>query len=440
MKKIFFLVFLVLLQSCSFDNRLGVWQNINENVTKKENLKGLKSLSLSDKQFDEIIPFNSEYKFFLTKPVIASGWGDIYYNQSNNFENFNYKALNLLKYKSKKVSRNVTSPNILLENDKIIFSDLKGDIIIFSINQNKIFEKFNFYKKEYKKLNKILNLIVETNIIYVSDNFGYLYAYDYINKEVIWAKNYKIPFRSNLKILGERLIAANQNNSLFFFNKRTGDIIKSLPTEETVIKNNFINNLSLNDEYTIFLNTYGSLYGIDNQTMNINWFVNLNQSLDINPSNLFSGNQVVINNKKIFVNTNNFFYILDIQTGTIILRKNFSTNLKPIVINNHLFALTKNDLLVSLDLKSGDYIFSYDLNQKIADYLNTKKKKAQFRNIMFINNKLFIFLKNSYILKIQTNGEIEKILKLPSKVNTNPIVANSSIFFLGSKNKLNIID
>ena len=46
MKKIFFLVFLVLLQSCSFDNRLGVWQNINENVTKKENLKGLKSLSL----------------------------------------------------------------------------------------------------------------------------------------------------------------------------------------------------------------------------------------------------------------------------------------------------------------------------------------------------------------------------------------------------------
>lgn len=440
MKKIFFLVFLVLLQSCSFDNRLGVWQNINENVTKKENLKGLKSLSLSDKQFDEIIPFNSEYKFFLTKPVIASGWGDIYYNQSNNFENFNYKALNLLKYKSKKVSRNVTSPNILLENDKIIFSDLKGDIIIFSINQNKIFEKFNFYKKEYKKLNKILNLIVETNIIYVSDNFGYLYAYDYINKEVIWAKNYKIPFRSNLKILGERLIAANQNNSLFFFNKRTGDIIKSLPTEETVIKNNFINNLSLNNEYTIFLNTYGSLYGIDNQTMNINWFVNLNQSLDINPSNLFSGNQVVINNKKIFVNTNNFFYILDIQTGTIILRKNFSTNLKPIVINNHLFALTKNDLLVSLDLKSGDYIFSYDLNQKIADYLNTKKKKAQFRNIMFINNKLFIFLKNSYILKIQTNGEIEKILKLPSKVNTNPIVANSSIFFLGSKNKLNIID
>ena len=47
---------------------------------------------------------------------------------------------------------------------------------------------------------------------------------------------------------------------------------------------------------------------------------------------------------------------------------------------------------------------------------------------------------NSYVLKIKTNGEIEKIFKLPSKLKTNPIVANSSIFFLGSKNKLYVID
>ena len=109
MKKIFFLVFLILFQSCSFDNRLGIWQNINEAVTEKQDLKGLKSLSLSDKQFDEIIPFNSKYKFNLTKPVIPSSWKDIYYNQSNNFENLNYRELNQIKYKSKKISRNIPS-------------------------------------------------------------------------------------------------------------------------------------------------------------------------------------------------------------------------------------------------------------------------------------------------------------------------------------------
>ena len=146
--------------------------------------------------------------------------------------------------------------------------------------------------------------------------------------------------------------------------------------------------------------------------MNINWFLNLNQSLDINPSNLFRGNHVVINKKKIFVSTNNFFYVLDLQTGAIIFRKNFTTDFKPIVINNHLFFITKNNFLISLDLKSGDYVFSYNLNQKIADYLKSKKKRAQYKNIMFINNKLFIFLKNSYVIKIKTNGEIEDIIKI----------------------------
>ena len=70
-------------------------------------------------------------------------------------------------------------------------------------------------KKE--KFKKYLNLYVENNIVYVSDNIGYLYAYDFYKNKIIWAKNYKIPFRGNLKIFENKLIATNQNNSLFFY-------------------------------------------------------------------------------------------------------------------------------------------------------------------------------------------------------------------------------
>ena len=74
--------------------------------------------------------------------------------------------------------------------------------------------KYNFYKKKYKKFKKNLNFIVNNNIIYIADNIGYLYAYNYKFNNVIWAKNYKIPFRSNLKILKGKLIASNQNNKM----------------------------------------------------------------------------------------------------------------------------------------------------------------------------------------------------------------------------------
>ena len=52
--------------------------------------------------------------------------------------------------------------------------------------------KFNFYKNKFKKIKKFLNLIVEDSIVYVSDNMGFLYAYDLIKGSIIWAKNYKI--------------------------------------------------------------------------------------------------------------------------------------------------------------------------------------------------------------------------------------------------------
>ena len=62
--------------------------------------------------------------------------------------------------------------------------------------------------------------------------------------------------------------------------------------------------------------------------LRIRWFINLNKSLDINPSNLFVSNQLVIYNNKIFVPTQNNLYILDIITGsTIFKHKNLLPNI-----------------------------------------------------------------------------------------------------------------
>ena len=48
------------------------------------------------------------------------------------------------------------------------------------------------------------------------------------------------------------LIASNQENNLFFFDKTIGDIIKLIPTEETKINNQFISNITLSNKSTFF--------------------------------------------------------------------------------------------------------------------------------------------------------------------------------------------
>ena len=142
-------------------------------------------------------------------------------------------------------------------------------------------------------------------------------------KKIVWAKNYKVPFRSNMKIIDKTLVAANQNNILYFFDKFSGDIIKLFPTEKTLVNNVFKNNLSSNEQNTFFLNTYGSLYAVDNKNLKINWFVNLNQSTNLNPSNLFFGNQIVNDQNKIVVSSNQFTFIIDIKTGSVLHKKIF---------------------------------------------------------------------------------------------------------------------
>ena len=363
-----------------------------------------------------------------------------FYGKNNNIKNLKYSNKNKLDFKSKKLTKHKINKYLLFENNNLILNDRKGNIIIYSIDKNSIISKFNFYKKQFRNLDKVLNLVVEKNIIYVSDNIGYIYAYNYKINRLIWAKNYKIPFRSNIKLSSNKIIISNQNNDLFIFEKTSGDIIKLIPSEETIINNSFVNNIALTDGEILFLNTYGSLYSIDKEKFNINWFINLNKSLDLSLSNLFFGSKLVFYDKKILVSSNENFYIIDSKSGSIFDKKNFSTLLRPVINNKYIFLVTKNNLLIALDLKNGNIIYSYDISQKVADYIGTKKKSLNIKNLMLINNKIYVFLQNSHIIKFDLKGEIDEIIKLPYSFNSQPIIVNKSLFYLDKKNKLLVFD
>ena len=170
------------------------------------------------------------------------------------------------------------------------------------------------------------------------------------------------------------------------------------------------------------------------------WFINLNQSLNLNPSNIFKGNGIVANKNKLVISSNQFTYILDSNTGSILYKFNFSSKIKPIIHNNLLHIITLNNLLVTIDLKNGEPIYSYNINKKIADHLKIRMKNAEIKNLFILNNRLFIFLKNSYLLNFNINGKLENINKLPSKINSSPIIIDDSILFLDTKKKITIID
>ena len=126
--------------------------------------------------------------------------------------------------------------------------------------------------------------------------------------------------------------------------------------------------------------------------MRIKWFVNLNQSLDLNPTDLFIGSQIVNGQNELVLSSNFYTYIINQDTGSILHKKSFITDIRPIILKNYLFTVTRNNYLVATNLENGNIIYSYDLNLEIAKFLKIKKQ-ANFSNLMILNNKIVIFLK-----------------------------------------------
>ena len=100
----FFLI--ILFSHCSFDKKSGIWTNSNDKNQKKvENrFKDFETLFIKEKTFNKIIRPSQKISIKLGPIKNSKKWNDEFYDNSNNLKNFNFKNLNNLISKGKKLS------------------------------------------------------------------------------------------------------------------------------------------------------------------------------------------------------------------------------------------------------------------------------------------------------------------------------------------------
>ena len=442
MKIIYYILVILFLQSCSFDKKSGIWKNSSEEIKKvNNNFKDFKKIVLeSEIFFNKTVELDKEFIFSLTSSSFPNKWNDFFYENNNVNANFAYSDKNELIFQSSKLSRKKMNSNILFDRNLLLSSDSQGNIILYSLEKKKILYKYNFYKKKYNKFKKKLYYILKDGLLYVSDNIGYLYVYNYLENNIIWAKKFDAPFRSNLKINNKNIFLADENNNLFIINSLNGNILRKIPSEEVLVKNNFINNLSLGKNNLFFLNTFGTLYSIDTNSLQVNWFINVNSSIESNLEKLFYSNEIKVLKDNLIITTNNILQVLDSKNGSTKFKIPINSQIPPVVNSDYIFIITKNNYLVSIQISSGKIIYSYEISQLISNFLKSKKAKINIRLIRLINNQLFIFLENDFVVKLSINGVLQDIFKLQKKMNSNPIFIENSLIYLNNKNKIIILN
>jgi len=440
-----FLIFIIFLSSCSFDNKTGIWEDASQlkNVKKKElRKKNLQDVFTENKIFEEEQEVNSKIRIEIERPLKNKYWIDKYFSSNNNTPNIYYENKKHLLSRSSKLSKPSINMDFLFYDDSIISFDKKGKIYIYSINQKKKIFEYYFYKKKFKKYKKEINITINDGKIYASDNLGYVYVIEINSKKLIWAKYFGIPFRSNIKVVDNRIFLADQDNKLYSIKSSNGDKIWEFATSLTKLKFDFENNILVDkkNKNLFFLNTNGELYSINYLSQEINWFLNLKTKNSNIDTSLFLGLPLVKRDNNILVSTGNSLLNYNSLSGSKIWKKNIPLAEKGVLTKNNVFLFTKNNLLICLDIYTGKIIWSSNIfNQiKILDKKNLSKKIKKISNLIITSNEIFLFSSEGYLLSFDyKNGKINSISRiLKSGLGSRPIFADGHMYLIDKNNRV----
>ena len=453
MKWLISILFSILLVGCSFDDKTGIWNDASnipveisksDTINKKKVNSRFEDVFIDKKIFNEEKELDKNFNFKIENALDNTNWPQEFASNTNNVSNFKYNDNKLLISKSSKLSKTLGSKyslikNTVLYNKKIISYDHKGSIFVYSFENKKKILEFNFYKKAFKEYNKKIFLVVNENKIYAADNLGYVYAIDIETRTLIWAKNYGIPFRSNIKFFDGQLFLANQDNIVYSIKAKNGEKNWQLSSSVTFLKSEFKNNIVIDElnNNIIFINTSGELYSLNYLNQRINWVLNFKNFSLKGDTDLFLSQPLAIKDGNLFVSTENSLLSYNLITGSRNWIKPVAPILKPIITKNNVFTFTKNDLLICIDRKTGDIRWSKNI------YLSIKKPKkmrkiGEIFNLSIANDNINLFSHEGYLLSFDFRDGTSSFFGKISKhgISSVPIFSKGNMFLTDGKNKV----
>ena len=445
LKKIYFIITLFLLSSCSFQNTGSFFKDHSKDLEKEIFKKNTKLVFAEAKNFKKEITGITDAK--IPEEVINSNWLETNYKKQNYIPHLKYNNSNNLIYKSKKLGQNKfdttdLSFETLIYDNNIFIYDLSGNVFKFSILNKKLVWKFNFYKKRYKKIPINLKLKISDNNLIVSDNLGYLYILDIQTGKLNWAKNFGVPFRSSIKTEKENIFLLNQDNKFYIINKKDGEKKTNFETFPSILKSELETSISLDQSKNnlFFVTSAGQLYSINYKTNNLNWLINLSMTNKGQSKKFFFSSPIIFKKDTLYISTSISTYSINAINGSINWELPFSTYVRPAISENFIILASNDGFILNLDIKTGKVLWSKSLF-KSSDKLNPKKI-GQIKSLLLASNKILVSTSKGFFIFIDyKDGKIFNFTKASGNgFFSNPVIVNKKIFVVDNKTRILIFD
>ncbi len=422
MKKILITTFL-LLTSCSFDTKSGLWTEdkklLEENKETRIVFKKEKSIT------NEL---NQDMRINLKSKLVNNSDHNNFSNNSGRI-NFDKNVKTISKFKFKKINNfDEFEPELVFYNNNFIFFDDRGNIINFDPQSN-ISWKISNYSKQEKKLKPLLNFAIDNEILIVADNIAKYYAVDLKNGNILWTKKNQNPFNSQIKIFNDKFYIVDLNNILRCFSIKNGDEQWSLVTENNFLKSSKRNSLLVQNNTVIFTNSLGDITAVNANDGSLIWQISTQMSNFYEDAyDLISSDLVSNIDSLVFSNNRNEFYSINLENGLVKWKQKINSSVRSIIINQIIFTISNEGYLFITDNKTGKII-------RITDIFNiyNDKKRSKIKPVGFLIgvNKIYLTTNHGRLITIDiTTGKTISVLKIDNEKISRPFISNKELFVI----------
>ena len=414
----------VFISNCSLDTKSGIWTKTKKIAEEKKLI--LKDLFKTEEALDT--EFNPNLKINLSAKLINNSFINNFDNNNGRI-NYNGNLKNISRFRFSKIDDfDQFEPEIVFNNDNLIFFDNKGSILKFN-NSSKLIWKKNYYSKPEKKLKPILFFANNKDILIVTDNIAKYYALNINTGELLWSKNNSAAFNSQIKVYRNMFFAIDFENILRCYSIKDGTELWKVKTEKTFINSQKKLSLVIVDNKVYFNNSIGDISAVDIESGNLIWQIPT-QSSEIYEDAFFlkTSDLIADNNSILFSNNKNEFFSLDINSGILNWKQKINSNLKSTLVDNIIFAVSMEGFLIVIDNHSGNIIRITDIFRQFK-----KKKRSKIKPVGFIVGSENIYLTTDHgrlmIIDIIT-GRTKSMLKIDNDKISRPFVLNQNLYII----------
>ena len=426
-KIISFIIFFIIITSCSFNQNSKFW-SASQNIPEEKD-SNFKEIFVTKESLEKEL--NSNLKIKLNNKVNNDLAVRNYFNNDGRLD-YDGELKKSSRYKFSKIKNFYQyEPTVSFNKKNLIFFDDKGSIIQFN-EKSKLLWKKNYYSKSEKKLKPIMQFANNGKFLVVADNIAKYYMLDLDSGNLIWTKKNLAPFNSQIKIYDDKFFIIDYSNTLRCFSLKDGKELWNIKTENSLIRSQKKLSMVIVNGFIYFNNSIGDISAVDINKGELLWQLPTQSSLIYESAFSLETSDIITDSKSLFFSNNkNQLFSIDLGSGSFNWKNKVNSNLRPTLVGNYLFTVSIEGYLVVTEKISGNIIRVTDIFKKFKAKKRAKIKPTGF--IMGLNN-IYLSTNNGRILVIDVlTGKTKSTLKIDNEKISRPIILDKNLFVVKDK-------